>query len=39
MFVLLKDTRVMTRCQHHVETIVLNQFFFTDFVSVHSEEE
>jgi len=35
----LKDTRVMTLCLRHVETIVRNRSFFTDFVSVRSEEK
>ena len=35
----LKDTRIMTLCLRHVETIVRNQSFFADFVSVRSEEK
>jgi len=35
----LNDTKIMTLCLRHIETIVRNRFFFTDFVSVHSEEK
>ena len=36
---MLKDTRVMTLCLCHVETVIHNWFFFTDFASVRNEEE
>ena len=35
----LKDMRIMTLCLCHVKMIVCNHFFFTNSVSVCSEEE
>ena len=35
----LNDTRIMTLCLRKVEMILCNQFFFTDLVSVCSEEK